>query len=189
MSNNSNAVKVRLVGSILKGDSASGDNPAGPGGHGDSASDTGPTMREGQMTESDFSRCRVKSRPDPDASSDSTDDNGEAMVCAKCGGEPVRELCCLRRRERVIVENPMRSSAEETGDDRPGDETRKSSVSEAGPLARDAAKLLDISGSETNAYEDRVDVEDVVDVVRSRCERPEPVGSSCHMEPALSIFP
>jgi hypothetical protein len=87
------------------------------------------------------------------------------------------------------VENPERSSAEETGDDNPGDGTRTSSVSEVGPLARDAAKLLDISGSETNAYEDRVDVVDVVDVVRSRCESPEPVGSSCHMEPALSMLP
>ena len=189
MSNNSNAVKVRLVGSILKGDSASGDNPVGPGGHGDSASDTGPTTREGQMIESDFSRCRVKSRPGPDACSDSTDDNGEAMLCAKCRGEPVRDLCCLRRRERVIVEKPVRSSAEETGDDRTGDVAGKSSVSEVGPLARDAAKLLDISGSETSAYEDRVEVEEVVDVVRSRSESPGPVGSSCHMDPALSMLP
>jgi len=62
-------------------------------------------------------------------------------------------------------------------------------VSEVGPLARDAAKLLDISGSDINAYEERVDVEDVVDVVRSRSESEEPLGSSCHTEPALSTFP
>jgi hypothetical protein len=99
MSNNSNAVNVRLVGSILNGNSASGDDPAGPGGHGDSVSDTGPTMRQGQMIESDFSRCTVKSRPGPDACSDSTDDNGEAIVFAKCRGEPVRDFCCLRRRD------------------------------------------------------------------------------------------
>lgn len=83
----------------------------------------------------------------------------------------------------------VRSSADETGDDMPGDGTRKSSVSEVGPLAREAAKLLDISCSEINAYEDRVDVVEVVDVVRSRCESPGPVGSSCHIEPALSMLP
>lgn len=62
-------------------------------------------------------------------------------------------------------------------------------MSEVGPLARDAAKLLDISGSETNVYEEWVDVVDVVDVVRSRCESEEPLGSSCHTEPTLSTFP
>ena len=61
-------------------------------------------------------------------------------------------------------------------------------MSDVGPLARDSAKLLDISGSEINVYEERVDVVDVVDVVRSRSES-EPLGSSCHMEPALSTFP
>ncbi len=174
---------------MLKEDSASKDKPIGLGGHGESVSDTGPTIREGQMIESDFSRCRVNSRPGPDACSDSTDDNGEAMLCANCSGEPVRDLCCLRRRERMTVVNPVRSSAEETGEDRPGDEIGKSSVSEVGPLAREAAKLLDISGSETNAYEDRVEVVDVVDVVRSRSESPELLGSSCHREPALSMLP
>jgi hypothetical protein len=58
-----------------------------------------------------------------------------------------------------------------------------------GPLAREAAKLLDISGSEMNAYEDRVDVVDVVDVVRSRSESPALFGSSCHAELALSTLP
>jgi hypothetical protein len=113
---------VRLVGSILKGDSASEDDPMALGGHGERVSDTGPTTSEGQMIESDFSRCMVNSRPGPDAFSDSTDDNGEAMLCAKCRGDPVRDLCCLRRRERDMVAKPERSSAEETGDDIPGDE-------------------------------------------------------------------
>ena len=79
MSNNSNAVSVRLVGSILNGSSASEDDPIELGGHGECVSDTGPTIKEGQMIESDFSRCMVNSRPGPDALSDSTDDNGEAM--------------------------------------------------------------------------------------------------------------
>jgi hypothetical protein len=177
------------VGSILNDDSASCDDPMDIGGHGESVSDTGPTISEGQMIESDFSRCRVSSRPGPDAFSDSTDDNGEATFCANCSGDPVRDLCCLRRRERDIVENPVYSSAEDTGDDKPGDGIWKSSVSEEGPLAREAAKLLEISGSETNAYEDRVEVVDVVDVVRSRSESPVLLGSSCHMEPALSTLP
>ena len=107
---------------MLKDDSASGDDPMEFGGHGETVSDTGPTMSEGQMIESDFSRCIVNRRPGPDALSDSTDDNGEAMLCAKCSGDPVRDLCCLRRRERDMVAKPARSSAEETGDDKPGDE-------------------------------------------------------------------
>ena len=122
ISNNSNALNVRLVGSILKGDSASDDDPM-KAGDGERASDTGPTTSEGQMIESDFSRCRVNSRPGPDVLSDSIDDNGETMFWAKCSGDPVRDLCCLRRRVRVIVEKPVCSSAEETGDDKPGDET------------------------------------------------------------------
>jgi hypothetical protein len=92
------------------------------GGHGECVSDTGPTMSEGQVIELDFSRCMVNSRPRPDALSDSTDDSGEAMVCAKCSGDPVRDPWCLRRRERDMVVKPVRSSAEETGDDSPGDE-------------------------------------------------------------------
>jgi hypothetical protein len=189
ISNNSNAVSVKLVGSILKDDSASCDDPIDIGGYGESVSDTGPTISEGHMIESDFSRCRVNSRPDPDELNDSTDDNGEATLFAKCSGDPVRDICCLRRREREIVDNPMYSSAEDTGDDKPGDGIWKSSVSEVGPLAREAAKLLDISGSEINAYDDRVDVVDVVDVVRSRSESPVLLGSSCHMELPLSTLP
>jgi hypothetical protein len=123
ISNNSNAVSVKLVGSMLKGDSASWDDPIDLGGNGESASDTGPTINEGHMIESDFSRCRVNSRPDPGELSDSTDDNGEATLFAKCSGDPVRDICCLRRRERDIVDNPVYSSAEDTGDDKPGDGT------------------------------------------------------------------
>ena len=123
ISNNSNAVSVKLVGSILKDDSASCDDPIDIGGHGECVSDTGPTISEGHMIEPDFSRCRVNSRPDPNELSDSTDDSGEATLFAKCSGDPVRDICCLRRRERDIVDNPVYSSAEDTGDDKPGDRT------------------------------------------------------------------
>jgi len=107
----------------LKDDSASCEDPIDIGGHGESVSDTGPTISEGHMIESDFSRCRVNSRPDPGELSDSTDDNGEATLFGKCSGDPVRDICCLRRRERDIVDNPVYSSAEDTGDDKPGDGT------------------------------------------------------------------
>lgn len=53
------------------------------GEHGESVSDTGPTISEGHMIESDFSKCRVNSRPDPGELSDSTDDNDEATLFAK----------------------------------------------------------------------------------------------------------
>lgn len=45
-----------------------------------------------------------------------------------------------------------------------------SSTSDVCPLSSDAAKLLDISGSETKAYDERVEVVEVVEVVRSRAE-------------------
>ena len=62
-----------------------------------------------------------ETQPGPGALSDSTDDNGEATFCTKCSGDPVRDLCCLRQQEWVIVENLAYSSADDTGDDKPGD--------------------------------------------------------------------
>lgn len=64
-----------------------------------------------------------------------------------------------------------------------------SSVSERSPLSKDAVKLLDISGSETRAYEDCVEAVDVVDVVRSRGGKREARGSSCQTELEVSMFP
>jgi hypothetical protein len=80
----------------LNDDSASCDDPINIGEHGESVSDTGPTISEGHMIESDFSKCKVNSRPDPGELSDSTDDNGEATLFAKWSGDPVRDICCLR---------------------------------------------------------------------------------------------
>jgi len=62
------------------------------------------------------------------------------------------ELVCRRRNE-----NP-RSSEDRVGDDNAGD----SSASETWPLSSEAAKLLEISGSETKAYDDCVEAVDVV---------------------------
>ncbi len=68
---------------------------------------------------------------------------------------------------------------EETGDERAGDEKPGSSVSDCRAPSSDAAKLLDISGSETTAYEDCVEVVDMEDVVRSLADIREVWGSSC----------
>lgn len=61
--------------------------------------------------------------------------------------------------------------------------TTTSSASGVCPLSSDTAKLLDISGSETSAYDD------CIDVVRSRGESLDVRGSSCHAELATSTFP
>lgn len=82
----------------------------------------------------------------------------------------------------------MCSSAEETGDDNAGEGVTISSASDTCPLSREAAKLLEISGSDTKAKDDWVDVVDMVDVVRSRAERRELRGSSCHAEFATSTW-
>jgi hypothetical protein len=89
------------------------------------------------------------------------------------------ELVCRRRNE-----NP-RSSEDRVGDDNAGD----SSASETWPLSSEAAKLLEISGSETKAYDDCVEAVDVVEVVRSRTEIREVRGSSCQTELVVSTLP
>lgn len=90
-----------------------------------------------------------------------------------------------------IAAKPTRSSADEMGEDSAGEPVVRpgSSVSEAGLLSSEAAKLLEISGSEMYAYEDWFEPVDVVDVVRVRCERWEVRGSSCQTEVLVSTSP
>lgn len=75
------------------------------------------------------------------------------------------------------------------GDERAGEDMTVSSISEGGPLSKDTVKLLEISWSETRAYEDCVEAVDVVDVVRSRGGRREARGSSCQPELEVSMLP
>lgn len=83
----------------------------------------------------------------------------------------------------------MGSSPErEIGDESAGDDS-DSSKSETKPPSSDAAKLLDISVSETTAKDDWVDAVDVVDVVRSLAENRDARASSCHIEWDTSILP
>ena len=87
---------------------------------------------------------------------------------------------------------PRRSSADdEMGEDRAGEEMTVSSKSdpEIRPASKDAAKLLENSGSDMTAYDDCVDTVEAVEVVRSRAERREGRGSSCHTEAVGSTLP
>lgn len=97
-----------------------------------------------------------------------------------------------RRRGGAYSGNPLASSAldRETGEDSAGDDT-VSSKSDRKPSSSDAAKLVDISGSDIKAKEDCVDAVDVVEVVRSLAESrdADARGSSCHSECATSIGP
>jgi len=67
-----------------------------------------------------------------------------------------------------------------------GDGTISSSASDTWPLSRDAAKLLEISASETKAYDDGVEAVDVVEVVLSRAASRDIRGSSCHIDVLVS---
>ena len=83
-----------------------------------------------------------------------------------------------------------RSSADKLGDDNAeGGET--SSASETCPLSRDAAKLLEISGSDINAYDECecVEVVETLEEVLSRPVRRDVLGSSCHIELVVSRVP
>lgn len=151
MSKRSKARRTRLVGSMLYVCSRSALRPVGLGRQGESVSGTGPTIIDGQMTESAFSRCMVKSLPEVEACNDSDDEKDDARLRDTFRGDTARNVFRLDC-WRCTVANPTRSSAEdETGEESAGDDARNSSVSEVGPLPTDAAKLLDISGSETKA--------------------------------------
>ena len=65
---------------------------------------------------------------------------------------------------------PLGSSESDNGEDNAGEDKYASSKSDARP-STEAAKLLDISVSETTANEDWVDAVDVVEVVRSLAEK------------------
>lgn len=79
MSYSSSPINTRLVGSILYFDSSvSGDCGHGnmPSAHGERVSGTGPAIRQGQITDSAFSRYSVRSLPAGgcELSRDETDD-------------------------------------------------------------------------------------------------------------------
>ena len=161
-----------------------------PVGSGEIFSGTGPTTREGHITESAFSRWRVSSRPEP-VWSDSREEKDEIWLTpwdTRAGGETEGRGLCLGCGSDGM---PRCSSADEMGDDKVGEEMTVSSASEPEimPASREAAKLLEISGSESTAYEDWVEVVEVVEIVRSRAERREGRGSSCQTEAEVSTLP
>lgn len=141
-------------------------------------------MSDGHMIDCSFSKCNVNNLPEWDGndSSDEKDDN----ACGSIAGDTAPDALIPNLRGYA---NPERSSPDDTGEANPGDTVTTSSVSDVCALSSEAAKLLDISGSDTIAYDDCVDVVDMVDVVRSRAEIREVRGSSCHAELAASTFP
>ena len=132
----------------------------------------------------------MSKRPEP-AFSDSMDEYEEARlkegltVCGETGCEVVKRACRLGA---VGAGTPLGSSERDKGDDKAGDERYPSSKSDACP-STDAAKLLEISVSDTTAKEDCVDAVEVVDVVRSRAENLDARGSNCHVELDTSKLP
>lgn len=90
-----------------------------------------------------------------------------------------------------IAAKPTFPSADEMGEESAGEPVASpgSSVSEVGLLSSEAAKLLEISGSEMYAYEDWFELVEVVDVVRTRDVTWEVRGSSCQTEVLVSTSP
>lgn len=93
ISSKSEPSKLKLVGSISNVLSFSS---LAPGSNEldrdrDSVSDIGPTIKDGHMTGSTFSRCKVKSLPDFDPCNDSEEMEDEARLLATYRGESARE--------------------------------------------------------------------------------------------------
>ena len=158
MSHRSRPSSTRLVGSMLYRASTTLGEAQGYEAvlHGDSDSRTGPTINEGQIMESDFSKWMVSRRlflvcSDSIEEEEDVRLDGPWVLCGEAGWEVVNRPL---RRESVCKGKPLKSSAaSETGDDRAGEDS-DSSKSEANPASRDAAKLLEISVSETTANDD-----------------------------------
>jgi hypothetical protein len=110
------------------------------------------------------------------------------MLRKGCPGEADRDAAALERVLRVEIGGRPRSSAEDRlGDDNAG-EGDMSSISETCPLSSDAAKLLEISGSDTKAYDECVEAVEVVEVVRPRADTRDARGSSCQTELVVSTL-
>lgn len=127
--------------------------------------------------------------------SDSIEDAEDTMLDARLLGMRGETGCDVvkrpRRRGGECNGNPLASSPleSETGEDNAGEDS-VSSKSERNPSSREAAKLLEMSGSETKAKDECVEVVDVVEVVRPLAEsRDDARGSSCQDECATSMEP
>lgn len=142
-------------------------------------------MSDGHMIDCSFSKCNVNNLPPGDGNDSSDEKDESACGCIAGDTAPDAPIPSLRG-----CADPGRSSPDDIGDANPGETVTTSSASDVCALSSDAAKLLDISGSDTSAYDDCVDVVDIVDVVRSlAAESRDARGSSCHAELATSTVP
>lgn len=105
------------------------------------------------MMDCSFSRCKVRSLPEPGPWNDSRDEKLEGRLPY----EPGSAACWPGDTEReaaaefafLVLWRSRRSSAEErVGEERPGEREITSSASDTWALSREAAKLLEMSGSE-----------------------------------------
>jgi hypothetical protein len=120
----------------------------GFGAQGDSEVSTGPTINDGQIIDWSFSRWSVSSLPEWEEWSESTEENEDVTLRGGCPGDTGREAVTVDRLNNTGLRS---SEGVERGDESAGDCTTISSLSDAWPLSRDAAKLLDISGSDIKA--------------------------------------
>ena len=188
MSKRSRPMSTMLVGSMLYPLSVPGDTFQGYAEFalGDNASGTGPTTREGQIIDSAFSTCMVSNRPVP-VCNDSRDEIDEGMedgplrVALVPRGETGCEVVkCGRLVPLFIGKLACPSPVRETGEDSAGEESESSQKSAMKSVEAAKDKSWETSVSEMSAYDDCVEVVEVVDVVRPRAERRDARGSSCH---------
>lgn len=127
----------------------------------------------------------VRSLPCCGECSESNDENDDGILGrTRLPGETERDGAMLDGSLRRGG-SPWVSVEERVGDEAEGESA--SSDSETCPLSRDAAKELEMSGSEdTKANEECVEAVEVVEVVLSRPDERDARGSNCHTELAVS---
>jgi hypothetical protein len=103
------------------------------------------------MIDLSFSRCNVSSLPEWEECSESMEEIEDVTLRAGRPGDTGREEASAVVRRWNEVGFGRSSGGVESGDESAGDCATRSSASDVWPLSRDAAKLLEISGSDTNA--------------------------------------
>jgi hypothetical protein len=100
------------------------------------------------MMDWSFSRWSVSNLPEWEACSESTEEKEDATLRDGCPGDTERDVTVDRLNNVGLGRS---SEGVERGDESAGDCATSSSVSDAWLFSMEAAKLLDISGSDINA--------------------------------------
>jgi hypothetical protein len=113
-----------------------------------SDSGAGPTIKVGQMIDFSFSKCTVRSLPDLGEGAESREENDEVILGWAWPGETERDKAGFGSNFRLGRWYIPSSANVMFGEEGVGEGECTSSASDTCPLSIDAAKLLEISGSD-----------------------------------------